>query len=80
MITRLIMNTNILSTIFLVIFISIWNKNLGKCNVQVKRKQSSSGVILGEDVLSLKVEALPQVDHLLIMALVIVYGLINDKL
>ncbi|XP_074331621.1 protein LURP-one-related 4-like [Apium graveolens] len=47
---------------------------------EVKRKQSSSGVILGEDVLSLKVEGSPHIDHLLIMALVIVYGLINDKL
>lgn len=49
--------------------------------LQVKRKQSSaSGVTLGEDVLSLEVEALPHVNHLLIMALVIVYGLIEDKL
>ncbi|KAL1830094.1 hypothetical protein ACET3Z_008506 [Daucus carota] len=48
---------------------------------EVKRKQSSaSGVTLGEDVLSLEVEALPHVNHLLIMALVIVYGLIEDKL
>lgn len=49
-------------------------------NVQVKRKQSCGGVVLGKDVLSLKVEGLAQTDHLLIMALVIVYGLINDKL
>lgn len=48
--------------------------------VQVKGKQSSSGVILGEDVLSLRVEALPQINHLLIMALVIVYGLIQQQL
>lgn len=49
--------------------------------VQVKRKQSSNGVILGEDVLSLRVEAaFPQINHLLIMALVIVYGLIQEQL
>ncbi|XP_074326834.1 uncharacterized protein LOC141664776 [Apium graveolens] len=47
---------------------------------EVKRKQSCSGVILGEDVLSLRVEALPQINHLLIMALVIVYGLIEEQL
>ncbi|KAL1828385.1 hypothetical protein DCAR_0207590 [Daucus carota subsp. sativus] len=47
---------------------------------EVKRKQSCGGVVLGKDVLSLKVEALAQIDHLLIMALVIVYGLMNDKL
>ncbi|KAK1374801.1 LURP1-related protein domain containing protein [Heracleum sosnowskyi] len=51
-----------------------------KLVAEVKRKQSSSGVILGEDVLSLRVEASPQINHLLIMALVIVYGLIEQKL
>ncbi|XP_027084172.1 protein LURP-one-related 11 [Coffea arabica] len=50
----------------------------GKAVAEVKQKQSSSGVNFGEDVLSLVVE--PQVDHSLVMALVIVYELINHKL
>ncbi|KAH0974796.1 hypothetical protein GBA52_016695 [Prunus armeniaca] len=45
---------------------------------EAKRKQSSSGVVLGDDVLSLVVEA--HVDHSLIMALVTVYGLIRHQL
>ncbi|KAA8522387.1 hypothetical protein F0562_013252 [Nyssa sinensis] len=45
---------------------------------EVKQKQSSSGLGLGEDVLSLVME--PHVDHSLIMALVTVYGLIGHKL
>ncbi|MGS7457552.1 LURP-one-related family protein [Mycobacterium tuberculosis] len=46
--------------------------------VQVKRKQSSTGVNLGDDVLSLRVE--PQKDYSFIMALVAVQGLISGKL
>ncbi|KAG8374915.1 hypothetical protein BUALT_Bualt10G0045200 [Buddleja alternifolia] len=42
------------------------------------QKQSSAGVVLGDDVLTLTVE--PQADPSLIMALVTVYGLINNKL
>lgn len=45
--------------------------------MQAIRKESL-GVALGEDVLKLTVE--PHVDHSLIMALVTVYGLINNKL
>ncbi|KAL7182998.1 hypothetical protein ACSBR1_041647 [Camellia fascicularis] len=45
---------------------------------EVKQKQSSSGVMLGNDVLSLVVE--PHVHHLLIIALVAVCGLINHKM
>lgn len=45
---------------------------------QVKRKQTASGVALGEDVLTLVVE--PNVDHLLIMGLVVVCGLINHHI
>ncbi|CAK9184617.1 unnamed protein product [Ilex paraguariensis] len=50
----------------------------GRLVAQVKQKQSSSGVPLGDDVMTLEVE--PQIDHSLIMALVTVYGLINHKL
>ncbi|XVF13153.1 hypothetical protein REPUB_Repub08aG0183600 [Reevesia pubescens] len=50
----------------------------GKLAAEAKRKLSSSGVLLGEDVLQLEVEA--NVDHSLIMALVTVYGLIHHRL
>ncbi|XWS61798.1 hypothetical protein CRYUN_Cryun07bG0156300 [Craigia yunnanensis] len=50
----------------------------GKLAAEAKRKLSSSGVLLGEDVLTLEVE--PNVDHCLIMALVTVYGLIHHRL
>jgi hypothetical protein len=45
---------------------------------QAKRKQSSSGVLLGDDVLTLVVE--PHVDHSFIIGLVTVYGLMHHKL
>lgn len=45
---------------------------------EAKRKQSSSGVEFGDDVLSLVVE--PHVDHSFIMALVTVYGLIKHQI
>ncbi|KAA8520808.1 hypothetical protein F0562_011481 [Nyssa sinensis] len=45
---------------------------------EVKQKQSSSGIVLGDDVLSLVVE--PHVDRSLVMALVAVYGLIGNKM
>ncbi|XP_062119557.1 protein LURP-one-related 4-like [Humulus lupulus] len=45
---------------------------------EAKRKQSSTGVILGDDVLNLVIEA--SVDHSLVMALVTVYGLMQKKM
>ncbi|XP_030945492.1 protein LURP-one-related 4-like [Quercus lobata] len=50
----------------------------GDIIAEAKPKQSSSGVQLGDDVLTLLVE--PHTDHSLIMALVIVYGLICRKM
>ncbi|KAL6839917.1 hypothetical protein ACP4OV_029727 [Aristida adscensionis] len=41
----------------------------------IGRKQTASGVVLGEDVLTLTVG--PQVDHLLVLGLVVVRGLMN---
>ncbi|KAL0283949.1 UNVERIFIED_CONTAM: protein LURP-one-related 11 [Sesamum angustifolium] len=49
----------------------------GRVLAEVMQKQSSGGVSLGDDVLSLMVE--PQIDQSLIMALVIVYAMINHK-
>ncbi|XP_058079487.1 protein LURP-one-related 11-like [Magnolia sinica] len=43
---------------------------------EVKQKHSTSGVVLGDDVLSLVVE--PNIDHSLIMGLMVVHGLINQ--
>ncbi|CAM0907389.1 unnamed protein product [Alopecurus aequalis] len=45
---------------------------------EVKRKVTAGGVALGEDVLALVVE--PDVDHSLIMGLVLVYGLMNHTM
>ncbi|KAH1066322.1 hypothetical protein J1N35_031309 [Gossypium stocksii] len=45
---------------------------------QVKRKQSKSGVSLGEDVLTMVVET--HIDHSLVMGLVVVYSLINGTM
>ncbi|ONK62951.1 uncharacterized protein A4U43_C07F9810 [Asparagus officinalis] len=50
----------------------------GKPVAEVKRKLTSSGVVLGEDVLTLIVE--PNHDQLLVMGLVIVCGLINHRM
>ncbi|KAH7550278.1 hypothetical protein JRO89_XS13G0164400 [Xanthoceras sorbifolium] len=50
----------------------------GDAIAEVNQKQTSSGFLLGEDVLSLKVE--PNIDHSFIVALVIVYELINGKM
>ncbi|KAI3453696.1 hypothetical protein Pfo_010359 [Paulownia fortunei] len=50
----------------------------GRVLAEMMQKQSLAGVSLGDDVLSLMVE--PQIDQSLIMALVIVYGMINNKL
>lgn len=43
-------------------------------NIQIKQKQTSSGVALGDDVVTLEVEA--NTDHSLMVAFVTVYGLI----
>jgi hypothetical protein len=45
---------------------------------EVSRKQTSAGVVLGEDVLSLTVGT--EVDHLLVLGLVVVRGLMNRSL
>ncbi|KAJ4712085.1 Protein LURP-one-related like [Melia azedarach] len=45
---------------------------------EARRKQSPSGVLLGDDVLTLIVE--PYVDHSFVMALATVYGLMLRKL
>ena len=45
---------------------------------EVARKQTAAGVVLGEDVLTLKVA--PEVDHLLFLGLVVVRGLIDRSL
>ncbi|KAL5814157.1 hypothetical protein ACOSQ4_024798 [Xanthoceras sorbifolium] len=50
----------------------------GSVVAEAKRKQSSSGVVLGDDVLTLMVE--PHVDHSLIIALVTVHGLMHHRL
>ncbi|KAJ9173582.1 hypothetical protein P3X46_016702 [Hevea brasiliensis] len=50
----------------------------GRLVAKATRKQTSSGIVLGDDVLTLVVE--PQVDHSFIMAIVTVYGLIHHRL
>ncbi|CAK7335514.1 unnamed protein product [Dovyalis caffra] len=55
----------------------VTNSN-GEIVAEAKRKQSSEGVLLGDDVLTLAVE--PHVDHSFITALVTVYGLMHRKL
>jgi uncharacterized protein YxjI len=52
----------------------IVNKLDGKIIAEAKQKQSSSGVVLSNDVLTLNLAA--GTDHSLIMALITVYGLI----
>ncbi|KAF5478290.1 hypothetical protein F2P56_004862 [Juglans regia] len=52
--------------------------NEGDIVAEAKPKQTSSGVLLGENVLTLVVE--PHMDHSLIMALVIVYGLLRRRM
>ncbi|KAJ4954279.1 hypothetical protein NE237_011062 [Protea cynaroides] len=56
----------------------ILQNDSGNLVAEVKQKQSSSGVSLGNDVLNLVVE--PNVDHSLVMGIVTVYGLISNKL
>ncbi|XP_047060628.1 protein LURP-one-related 11-like [Lolium rigidum] len=50
----------------------------GAVVAEVARKQTAAGVVLGEDVLTLAVG--PQVDHLLVLGLVVVRGLMNRSL
>ncbi|KAK9265894.1 hypothetical protein L1049_021601 [Liquidambar formosana] len=50
----------------------------GDLIAEIKQKQSSSGIMLGNDVLTLSVE--PHIDHSLIVALVAIHGLINHKM
>lgn len=50
----------------------------GRGVAEVQRKRSSSGVVLGEDVLSVIIE--PHVDHVFVMALVAIHGLIHHKM
>ncbi|CAL5214779.1 unnamed protein product [Lathyrus oleraceus] len=55
----------------------IVNKN-GEMIAEAKQKESSSGIVLSNDVLTLDLEA--GTDHSLIMALITVYGLICEKM
>ncbi|KAE8727710.1 hypothetical protein F3Y22_tig00005406pilonHSYRG00338 [Hibiscus syriacus] len=50
----------------------------GDIVAEVKQKQLSSGMVLGDDVLSLEIE--PYIDQTLIVALVTVHGLMNRRL
>ncbi|XP_047053930.1 protein LURP-one-related 11-like [Lolium rigidum] len=50
----------------------------GAVVAEVARKQTAAGVVLGEDVHTLTVE--PEVDHLLVLGLVVVCGLMNRSL
>lgn len=50
----------------------------GRVLAEVMHKQSTAGVSLGDDVLSLMVE--PQIDQSFVMALVLVYRMMNNKL
>ncbi|KAL6839918.1 hypothetical protein ACP4OV_029728 [Aristida adscensionis] len=50
----------------------------GAAVAAIGRKQTASGVVLGEDVLTLTVG--PEVDHLLVLGLVVVRGLMNRSM
>ncbi|PRQ17742.1 putative tubby-like domain-containing protein [Rosa chinensis] len=50
----------------------------GGIAAEAKKKLSSSGIVLGEDVLTLEVET--HMDHSLVMAIVTAYGLICRKM
>lgn len=50
--------------------------NFGDTVAELKRKEARSGVVFGEDVLSMEVK--PCVDLSLVMGLLVVYGLINS--
>ncbi|XP_044973255.1 protein LURP-one-related 11-like [Hordeum vulgare subsp. vulgare] len=50
----------------------------GEVVAEVARKQTAAGVVLGDDVLTLTVGL--EVDHLLVLGLVVVHGLINRSM
>ncbi|KAF3322797.1 protein LURP-one-related 11-like protein [Carex littledalei] len=56
----------------------ILDTSSGLVVAEVKRKVTKSGIILGDDVLTLEVE--PNIDHSLIMGLVLVYSLMNRSI
>ncbi|XP_021720388.1 protein LURP-one-related 11-like [Chenopodium quinoa] len=51
---------------------------LGGLIAEMKRKQSTGGVVLGRDVLTLMIE--PNIDHSLIMGLMVAYNLIHCRM
>ncbi|KAI3950686.1 hypothetical protein MKX01_006818 [Papaver californicum] len=56
----------------------IMDVQTGRVIAELKQKQSSGGVLLGDDVMGLVVE--PNVDHSFIMGLIVVHGLISHKM
>ncbi|RZC91600.1 hypothetical protein C5167_027661 [Papaver somniferum] len=56
----------------------IMDVRTGRVIAELKPKQSSGGVLLGDDVMGLVVE--PNVDHSFIMGLIVVHGLISHKM
>ncbi|MCL7027862.1 hypothetical protein MKW94_015679 [Papaver nudicaule] len=56
----------------------IMDVQTGRVVAELKQKQSSGGVVLGDDVMGLVVE--PNVDHSFIMGLIVVHGLISHKM
>ncbi|KAI3716764.1 hypothetical protein L1987_67881 [Smallanthus sonchifolius] len=50
----------------------------GEVVAEIKQKQTSTGIIFGNDVFTLTIQ--PHVDHSLIMAIVMVYGLIHNQI
>ncbi|KAI3871176.1 hypothetical protein MKW98_015076 [Papaver atlanticum] len=56
----------------------IMDVQTGRAIAELKQKQSSGGVLLGDDVMGLVVE--PNIDHSFIMGLIVVHGLISHKM
>ncbi|KAI3822198.1 hypothetical protein L1987_09783 [Smallanthus sonchifolius] len=50
----------------------------GSLIAEIKQKQTTTGINFGDDVFTLTVQ--PHIDHSLIMAIVMVYGLINNQI
>ncbi|KAJ9555244.1 hypothetical protein OSB04_009858 [Centaurea solstitialis] len=50
----------------------------GALIAEIKQKQTTTGINLGNDVFTLTVQ--PNIDHSLIMAIIMVYGLINNQI
>lgn len=76
-----LINSNIylyLSLVSLISFVNDLYMILYFSSSQVKKKQSASGEVLGDDVLKMVVE--PFIDHCLIMGFFVVYSLINWKM